>query len=218
LLLGVALAGILTIVGVVAVLLRKDYLKIERWSLLVALIVSIAAPLLINSQWRFLLTYLIVPLAFTGVGFCALTRGGRFTYGMLTAGLLVFLAMALMHPLDTYEVFYGDTRFSLIAQQLESELKPGDLWTTHPYHYKDPLYRYAALPSPAFTPNEESLAEFLRNRPTDRAVFVVTPSAEIEDLPEFAHAETRGRFVNNFRLLRLPPKTTAASAPTTENK
>jgi hypothetical protein len=210
---GLAVMAALTAGGAAVALWRKESLNVGRWSLLAALAVSILAPLAVAPHWRFLLTFMVVPIAFAGIGLCAITRADRITYPVLAVLLAGFLALWQLRPLDTYLVFYGDTHFPRIARQLAAELRPGDVWAAYPYHYKDTLYRFAALPEPARTSTQAELEAFLRDRPKEASTFILATEECIRNTPLLQSAQTRGRFVNGFLLLRLEPEPPPATGP-----
>ncbi|MBX6312147.1 MAG: hypothetical protein IRY99_04395 [Isosphaeraceae bacterium] len=201
------LFGLLMVLGV-AILLRSDpSYRGVRGPLLLVAAVALAVPFKASNEVRHLMIYGVAPLILAAIGARGLFRSETTALVAVAALLLGLGAIALIDPEDSYHtIVASETRYSEAADRLARAMKPGDVWISWPYFVGVPLYRSHKVPEPLLPLNEGELEEALRDRPADRACFVLTSRDYAEALRCLRPATTVTGFENGLVILKFPPE------------
>jgi hypothetical protein len=182
--------------------------KYIRAGLFLALVTSLLSPILLGATTRFLMTYLIVPTIIMAAGICTLLATQWLRQIVLGAVLLVFGVLSIIHLSRPY--FYkvwSEPRFSVIANDLRSQLQPGDPWMGYPYFVADNLYRYGPLPDPLLPQSEDELEKEIHDAWRDgKSVYVLTTPNNPPAI--FANEQIVKKYEDQevaLDLIKLPP-------------
>ena len=208
---GVGVAGFILLAamlcGVGAALPRLPKNAPLKAGLVLTLAVSLAAPLLIGSTERFMMTYAVVPVVVAGLGIRRLLGDGAWSAGSLAIVLALFGAIRLIQPEDPYQrIHWADTDYRAVAQLIEAELGDGGLWCAHPHFKANCLYRYGDLPEPVMPLNPGEFRAFLETLPReDGPALVFTKTKFADEEPMLRDASQRWEYFNNYVVIRIPP-------------
>jgi hypothetical protein len=191
--------------GVAVVLADQSTVRAGRVGLLLALASSILTPIFVGSSERFMLTYIVTPMIFAGIGIHWLLRRPNLSQAALACTLATFIVLRIGWPEDPYvRVLWDETDYRPIAQRLKLELGPGDVWCAHPYVRANCLYHLGPFPEPVMPLSEWEFEEFLAGlpRPNQKAL-IFTRTAIVQRYPILRDA-TQWTYFNGFALIAVP--------------
>jgi len=224
---GAIVSVVLGIFGLAAVLADADFFRSEtgppvhggaptpalanpvvRWGLLLALGASWVVPFVVTSGMRFMMTLLLVPAVFSGIGAHWILRGRLTSCVGVAAVLVLFSVIRIARPLDPYDRYlWLETDYRPIAARLQEELGPDVIWCAYPYFRANCLYRFGEFPEPLMPMSEDELVALVRSLPReDRAVVVFSRAPEIDSFRVFRQAKDRWDYFNGFVLVKIPPR------------
>lgn len=197
----------LVAVGLWAMFHRTDALRSARWPMLVAVLVSVWGTCVMCAGVRHMMIYATMPIVLAGVGARSLFPSRESAAAGLAAVLVVFTTLSLWGAEDPYRtILVHDSRYSEIARDLHSALKPGDVWISWPYFAGSPLYRYGPFPEPILPLTEQEFQQALDDRPADHACFVLTTPQDAAQNPTLRPATDKTEYLNGMTLVRLPAR------------
>jgi hypothetical protein len=178
-----------------------------RWSLVATLASSLLAQIAIGSGTRFMMTYIVLPTIFAGIGVHWLLRTRRTSEIVLVLVLAVFSTLRFVRPEDPFDrIFWGETDYAPIAQRLAEELGPEDVWVSYPYYQANCLYPFADLPRPVTPQSTPAFAEIVQSLPrSDRAVYYYGRQEAVDAFVTLRTSEERWDFQNGLVIVKIAP-------------
>ena len=176
-----------------------------RVGFLAALVVSVAL-----SVWgarghvEMILILAVVLTVFAGAGLHWLLRTERASRIAVVATLVIFTVIRVGWPEDPRERALLDTDYAAVAQRIQTELGPDDIWTAFPRNRADCLYRYGPLPDPVLPLTTSDFREFIETLPrSDSAVLVFARMDVIQEHRILRTASAHWAFVNGFLVVKV---------------
>lgn len=144
-----ALFFVLCAIGLVKIAANPERPRPERYALAAAMLAGILVIFAVLPSSRYYIIPMTILTFSAGVAINMLLGGRELSELAFSAMMAIALVIFLVKPENPYAWFFpDDTPYSLVAQRLSAEMKPGDIWFSEPYYTANNLFLYGA-PSPS---------------------------------------------------------------------